>query len=399
MKVLCANKYFFLKGGSERVFFQEREFLAGIGIEVIDFSMRNPKNIGSQYSEYFVNNINFQSTGGIGQKLKMAVLFVHSSEAVVRLKKLLERDMPDIAHLHNIYHQLTPSIIPFLKKCGVKVALTLHDYKLICPSYLALCRERICTSCSGNYFYYPMTRNCQGNRGKECLLSFEAFFHKWRKSYEAVDLFFAPSKFIADLVGRRVAKDKIRLLHNGVNINEFQPNYDDQGYILYFGRLSKEKGIETLLTAHDGISTKIPLKVVGKGPLVESLGVRFPKTEFLGYKSGGELNELIGNAAFVVVPSEWYENCSMSVLEAMALGKPVIGSRIGGIPEQVEDGETGFLFEMGNAHELAEKILRLWSDKNLQIKMGKAAREKLEKEYSLESHCNGLLDMYSQMLA
>jgi glycosyltransferase involved in cell wall biosynthesis len=398
MKVLMANKFFHLNGGSERVFFQEREFLARNSIEVIDFSMRDPRNVESPYSRYFIDNIDYDSARGFGKKLKTAVSFVHSSEAVAKLTKLLKKERPDIAHLHNIYHQLTPSIIPVLKQHGVKVVLTLHDCKLICPSYLALCGDEICTACDGRFFWNPITLNCQGSRGKGVLLAVEAFFHKWRKSYEGVDLFLAPSRFLADLVSRRVGKDKIRVLRNGIDSNAFQPNYADRGYALYFGRLSKEKGVETLLAAHKGISSEVPLKIVGTGPLLESLQVRFPMAEFLGYKSGEELNELIRNAAFVVVPSEWYENCSMVVLEAMAFGKPIIGSRIGGIPEQVEDGETGFLFEMGKVTELAEKMLALAADKELRLRMGRAAREKLERDYSLAAHCERLLDIYSELL-
>lgn len=394
-----ANKFFHLNGGSERVFFQEREFLAGNGIEVIDFSMRDPRNVESPYSEYFIENVNYDSAGGLSGKLKTAGAFVHSAEAVAKLTALLEKERPDIAHLHNIYHQLTPSIIPVLKQHGVKVVLTLHDYKLICPSYLALCGDEICTACDGRLFWNPITRNCQGSRGKEVLLALEAFFHKWRKSYEAVDLFLAPSRFLADLVSRRVGKEKIRVLRNGIDINAFQPNYSDRGYALYFGRLSKEKGIETLLTAHRAIAMEVPLKIVGTGPLGESLKTRFPKAEFLGYKSGEELNELIKNAAFVVVPSEWYENCSMVVLEAMAFGKPVIGSRIGGIPEQVIDGETGCLFAMADVHDLAKKMRLLAQDEELRQAMGRKARGKMEKTFSLRLHSESLLNIYRELLA
>ncbi|MBU0481321.1 MAG: glycosyltransferase family 4 protein [Proteobacteria bacterium] len=397
MKILFANKFFYQNGGSERVFFQEREFLTGNGVEVIDFSMRDPRNLESPYSEYFVDNVNYESAGGLTGKLKTAGAFVHSAEAVAKLTALLEQERPDIAHLHNIYHQLTPSIIPVLKKHRVKVVLTLHDYKLICPSYLALCGDEICTACNGRFFWNPFTRNCQGSRSRGLLLAGEALFHKFRKSYEGVDLFLAPSRFLADLVGRRVEKDQIRVLRNGIDINAFQPNYADRGYALYFGRLSKEKGVETLLAAGMTGATKFPLKIVGTGPLLESLKVRFPKTEFLGYKTGEELVELIKNAAFVVVPSEWYENCSMVVLEAMALGKPVIGCDIGGIPEQIDDGKTGLLFPMGNSRILARKMHALAIDKNLRISMGSNARKKLEASYSLAAHCNKLMDIYSDL--
>lgn len=398
MKILLANKFFHLNGGSERVFFQERDFLAGKGLDVIDFSMRDPRNVESPYSQYFIDNIDYGSARGFVQKIKTAVSFVHSSEAVANLTYLIKKERPDIAHLHNIYHQLTPSIIPVLQKHGVKVVFTLHDSKLVCPSYLALHGEDICTACNGHTFWKPFTTNCQNSRGKGLLLAMEALFHKWRGSYEAVDLFLAPSQFLADLTACRIPQEKIRVLRNGIDIAEFQPHCDDQGYGLYFGRLSREKGVETLLAAHAAMATSLPLKIVGTGPLFDELRGRYGNAEFLGYKSGNELNDIIKNAAFVVVPSECYENCSMVVLEAMAFGKPIIGSRIGGIPEQVDDGISGFLFEMGNANELAGKMATLAADSELRKTMGKAARQKVEEKYSLARHNEDLLGIYNHLL-
>jgi glycosyltransferase involved in cell wall biosynthesis len=133
--------------------------------------------------------------------------------------------------------------------------------------------------------------------------------------------------------------------------------------------------------------------------LAEGLARDFPAVDFLGYKSGEELTTLIKEAAFVVVPSEWYENCSMVVLEAMALGKPVIGSNIGGIPEQIEDGRTGFLFPMGDTAALAARMSGLARNKALRISMGRAARRKLENEFSLRKHCQELLALYQCLLS
>lgn len=398
MNILLANKFFHLNGGSERVFFQERFLLLGLGHKIIDFSMEDERNIPSPYSDFFVPNIDYHRTGGIHRKLQQAAAFIHSTVAVGNLEKLLRQEKPEIAHLHNIYHQLTPSIIPILKNHGVKVVMTMHDCKLVCPSYNALSGKLICTACLGRYFWKPFTTNCQGSRSRGLLLALEAFFHKWRRSYEAVDLFLSPSQFIADLTATRIPKEKIRVLRNGMDTNEFHPHWEDQGYGLYFGRLSREKGIDTLLQAHTAMPFSVPLKVVGTGPLEKTLRNAYPAAEFLGYKTGKELKDLVANSAFVVVPSEWYENCSMVVLEAMAMGKPVIGSRIGGIPEQVEDGKTGFLFEMGNAEELGRKMAALATDPELRQRLGRAARKKLEREYSLAAHGEGLLDIYSEVL-
>lgn len=399
MKILFANKFFHLNGGSERVFFQEREFCKNNGVSVVDFSMQDERNCDSPFSGYFVDKVDYDSVKGISGKLKTARSFIHSGEAVRKIEQLVEKERPDIAHLHNIYHQLTPSIIPALKRHGVKVVLTLHDYKLICPSYLALDKGRICTACNGASFWLPLSRHCHGSRLSELLLMAEGFWHRWRRSYEAVDLFIAPSRFLADLTARRIPREKIAVLPNGIDLQGYTPHYDDKGYALYFGRLSREKGIETLLEAHKSLGNSLPLKVVGTGPLAEGLARDFPAVDFLGYKSGEELTTLIKEAAFVVVPSEWYENCSMVVLEAMALGKPVIGSNIGGIPEQIEDGGTGFLFPMGDRAVLAARMRELARDKDRRISMGRAARQKLENEFSLRKHCQELLALYQCLLS
>jgi glycosyltransferase involved in cell wall biosynthesis len=398
MKVLFANKFFFLNGGSETVFFQERDFLLKQGHEVVDFSMMDERNQPSAYADFFVPNTSYNSGGGIVPKLQQAISFIHSSVAVNKIEELVLQEKPQIAHLHNIYHQLTPSIIPVLKKHGVKIVLTLHDCKLVCPSYLALDLRNnvICNACAGGKFWKAFTLNCQNSRMRGLLLATEAMFHKWKGSYDGVDLFLTPSRFLADLTKQRIPQEKIKVLHNGIDQNIYQPQYGDQGYGLYFGRLSKEKGIQTLLRAHRNLN--FLLKIAGTGPLEEKLRKEYPEVEFLGYQSGQNLNNLIANAAFVVVPSEWYENCSMVVLESMALGKSIIGSRIGGIPEQIEDGETGFLFEMGKENEMGEKMTALINNSELRNKMGRAARKKLEDEYSFESHCQKLLNIYTRLM-
>jgi len=329
----------------------------------------------------------------------LAGKFIHSSEAVFNITKLIDAEKPHIAHLHNIYHQLTPSIISVLNKKGVKVVLTLHDGKLACPSYLMLDKGRICNACEGSSFWKPLSKNCLGSRGQEFLLMLEAYWHKWAKSYEKVDLFLSTSRFYLDLVKRRIHEEKIRVLPNGIDLNSSPLSLKDNGYALYLGRLSREKGIETLLKAHSRMRNGMPLKVVGTGPFESHMRQRYKKAQFLGYLSGIELERVLANASFVVVPSEWYENCPMVVLEAMAIGKAVIGSRIGGIPEQIDDGKTGLLFEMGNVNELVEKMKLLSENTEMRRKLGMLARKKIETKYSLDVHCRQLMQIYKSLLS
>ena len=386
--------------------FQEREFLIKHGHKVIDFSMDHPENFPSKYSDYFVRNVDYVECSKDGKSISLlarfrtAVDFIHNRQATNSLKALIEREKPDIAHLHNIYHQITASIIPVLKNAGVKVVLTLHDYKLVCPAYSMINEAAICNKCKGKNFGQATVRRCQDRSYfRSLLLSIEGYWHRIAKTYDCVDLFLCPSNFMADMVGRyRIGREKIRILRNGIDIERYTASGEDGGYALYFGRISEEKGIETLLEAHRLLSNKLHLKVVGNGPRLPKLKKWSAGVEFTGYKTGEELKDLIKRASYVVVPSKWHENCSMSVLESMAYGKPVLGSRVGGIPDQIEDGKTGLLFEMGNSKDLAEKMRLLAQNRHLRREMGKAAREKLEREYSLSGHCAKLIKTYNDLL-
>lgn len=400
MKLLFANKFFFLNGGAELVFFQERNFLLKKGHKIVDFSMVDPRNFSSPFASFFVPNVDYHHTTGFINRIKQGRAFIHSSAAVNSLERLIEQEQPQVAHLHNIYHQLTPSIIPVLKRHGVKVVMTLHDYKLICPSYLALKGQTICTACKGKYFYKPLMHHCQNSRSQELLFSLEAFWHKWRKSYDKVDLFIAPSQFLADFVSQRVPSHKIKIIYNGIDTEEYTPNYTEAQYILYLGRLTYEKGIKVLLEAYSTLTLNnpVPIKVVGSGPLKKALIKAYPDVEYCGYKTGRKLSELMAKAALVVVPSTSYENCSMVILEAMAMGKPVIASNLGGIPEQIDNGITGFLFNPGEVEDLAGKLSILLNDSAMRLAMGKAARKKLERKYSLQDHCQRLLLLYESIL-
>jgi glycosyltransferase involved in cell wall biosynthesis len=213
-----------------------------------------------------------------------------------------------------------------------------------------------------------------------------------------VDVFLSPSQFLANTISERIVPEKIVVLQNGIDPIDFRKNFRDEGYCLFLGRISQEKGIVTLLKAHKKIWPNLELKIAGTGPAEEALKSQFKDAQFLGYKSGKALEKIIANAGFIVAPSECNENCSMAILEAMAAGKPVIGSNIGGIPEQVVEGETGYLFESGNFKELSEKMLLLAKNPQLRAQMGNNAMQRLESCFSKELHCSQLVDIYSQLL-
>lgn len=401
MKILVANKFFFRNGGSEVVMFQERDFLKSRGVAVVDFSMQDARNLDSPHSFYFVAN---QSYGDNGQgalgRLRSAFHLIHSPEAVKKMGAAIDAERPDIVHCHNIYHQLTPSIIAAAKCRNIPVVLTLHDYKTVCPVYLRLRRGRVCSDCLNMEFFNVLKNRCADNSlGKSALLYAEAVVQKLLGNYEKVDLLLAPSQFMADSVTqRRFPKERVRLLYNGIDVNAVTPSAEHGSYILYMGRLSAEKGIPTLLEAHSMMDGDAELVVAGTGPLEKSLKERYPKARFLGHVTGQTLHQTLHAASVVVVPSEWFENCPMSVLEAMAYGKPVVASNIGGIPELVAHEETGLLFEAGDTRMLREHLSVLVRDAVLRHRYGVAARKRVESHFSLERHNNELLQVYESLL-
>lgn len=396
MKILLANKFFFRNGGSEVVMFQERDFLQRTGHEVVVFSMQDPRNFESAHAASFVSPQDYRG-GGILQRLKSAAAFVHSGEAVQKIGALIDSARPDLVHCHNIYHQLTPSIIGAAKSRAVPVVLTLHDYKPVCPAYTRLHDNRPCSDCLDGDFSNVLKHRCaDGSLGKSALLYAEALTQLRLGNYEKVDRYIAPSRFMAESIAHRMPAERITLLYNGVELPEACDS--DDGYVLYLGRLSREKGIETLLQAHSVAGSRWPLKVAGTGPLRDDLVNRFPAAQFVGHLSGDALWQAVADAAVVVVPSEWYENCPMSVLEAMAYGRPVVGSRMGGIPELVADGETGLLFDAGNVDSLAGVLSRLMDAPDLRREMGRKARLRAEHHFSLDAHNRGLLAIYESVL-
>jgi glycosyltransferase involved in cell wall biosynthesis len=399
LKILLANKFFFRNGGSETVFFQEREFLLKSGKDVVDFSMRDSRNLDSPFSDYFVEEKNFKKQSNrLVDKIGNVMSFIHSKEAVHRVSELIDKEKPDILHCHNIYHQLTPSIMKTAKKMGVKVVLTLHDYKVVCPVYTRLQNGKSCSDClQGDFFNVVRHRCADGSFAKSILLYIEAITQRLMGSYDVVDMVIVPSRFMAESVTQwRFPKDKINLLYNGVDCQGEGFPIKDDGYILFLGRLSQEKGLMTLGSAQVG--TDIRVVVAGTGPLEGLIREKFPGLELVGHQDGENLKKLIRQAAAIVVPSEWYENCPMSILEGMSFGKPIIASRIGGIPELISDGETGLLFEPGNTKQLRSAMKWILADKDRLRSFGNAARQRLESQFSLEMHNNRLMDIYKSLL-
>jgi glycosyltransferase involved in cell wall biosynthesis len=398
MKVLFANKFFFRNGGSEAVMFDEMEMMKKSNIDVAEISMRDPRNRDSKYEAYFVSQKTYRS-GSISQKVRSALSIIHSREAVRNITKLIHDEKPDILHCHNVYHQLTPSIIRAASRLRTPVVLTLHDFKPVCPVYTQLRNGQPCVKCSGGRYEALLQHRCaNGSLGQSAILWAEARFHAAARSYHHVDKVIAPSRFLRDAVVQRFGADRVVHIPNGIDASRIEVSDTDHNYVLYFGRLAPEKGVETLLRVHANDQGTWRLVVAGSGPLLESLRSQFPLAEFMGHLSGEDLKAIIRAASFVVVPSEWHENSPISVLEAMAHAKPVVASRIGGIPELVRDKVTGLLFQPKSAAELSIHIKTLLNDPALRSRLGRQGRKIVETEYSLDRHAAALLSLYRGLM-
>jgi len=399
LKILFANKFFFLNGGSEVVMFDEMELMRMYELDVVEFSMHDPRNFPSKYESYFVSQKDYRSTSRSSQ-VRSALSFIHSREAVKRVTHLIRDEKPDLLHCHNIYHQLTPSIISAASRQKIPVVLTLHDFKPVCPVYSQLWKGELCTKCSEGRFEALLTQRCaDGSFGRSALLWAEARYHAAARSYQRVDKFIAPSRFMRDAVVRRLGEDKVIHIPNGIDTSRIEASDRDEGFVLYLGRLSPEKGVETLLQAHAEDNGAWRLVIAGSGPLLEDLQSRFPLAEFTGYLTGKALETRLREASVVAMPSKARENCPLSILEAMAHAKPIVASRMGGIPELVRDGETGFLFEPYDSQQLSNCIRKLLGDSDLRRRLGWQARRIAEKEYSLERHGTALLSLYQSLTA
>jgi glycosyltransferase involved in cell wall biosynthesis len=402
MRIAMANNYYYIRGGAERVLFEEKKILEAHGHQVPVFSQTHPQNEFSEFSDYYFPFKDWRNISRF-QKVPMALNIMYDRRTARGFNRFLEATESNIVHAHNIYGGLTTSILDIAKKKGVPVVMTLHDYKLICPSYAMLNRGIVCEGCRNGRFIHCLLNTCHKESltasGVYCM---ESYLNKWLHKYDTIRYFICPSMFsLRKHAEHGIPQDRLLHIRNFINLATFEPQYEDGRYALFVGRLSKEKGISTLLTAVEHLD--VPVRIVGDGPLKAEYERyvaerRMNHVTFEGYKSGDDLKQLYENAAFLVIPSEWYENAPMTILEAYAYGKPVIGSRVGGIPEMIDDEKTGMLFEMGDAGRLAEYIGNLWSNKSLCRQMGHAARNKVEKEFSSELHYEHLMELYRNLL-
>ena len=362
MRILLVNKFLYPKGGSETYVLALGKILVDKGNKVEYFGLENKKNIVGNSANSYVSDMDFGQ--GIRKNLKAPLRIIYSREARRKIKRVLYSFEPDTVHLNNIQFHLTPSIIleidKYRKKTGrsVKIVYTAHDYQLICPSHgLFDTNINVCERClGGNYTHCLRTKCMKNSRAKSMLAMLDAYYWKFSKAYSMIDTIVCPSEFLKNkLDTQRRFADKTVAIHNFLKAEPLETSRVQKGnYVLEFGHLSRDKGTLTLLE----VANRMPdVKFVfaGYGAAEEAIkGI--PNAEFVGFKTGEELKTLIARARCSVCPSEMYENCPYSVMESQILQTPVIGADIGGIPELIQDGRTGFMFEAGNADDLESKL-------------------------------------------
>jgi glycosyltransferase involved in cell wall biosynthesis len=381
--------------------FDEIESLERLDHMIVPFSRSHKLNPKTAYDDFFLPVVDFESIGGIG-KARAALDIVYSYPMKKAFGALLDREKPDIVHGHNIYSGLTYSIVDAAKARGIPFVLTLHDLKLACPTYLMLNRGKICERCGTGSFWNCTAQRChKGSLAASIVNTAEAYFNKLFGKYNWISRFICPSRFLLEKIAAvGIPREKLVYLPNALDPAAYEANFVKGDYALFAGRLSKEKGALTLLKAFKDLD--VPLRIVGTGPM-EAECREFASSNYMnhvtfeGYCEGEKLKELFQQAAFLVVPSECYENASMSILEAFAYGKPVVGSNLGGTVEQVLSGETGLLFEAGNAEALAGAILNLWEESSKIESMGRFARRRVETDFCATRHVEQLLGVYADV--
>lgn len=381
MKVLLANKFYYRRGGDCVYTISLEQLLKKHGHEVAVFAMDYPENMDTEWKRYFPKN------------MSKWMAFTRPFGAVeVRRKfnKLLDDFKPDVVHLNNVHTQLSPVLAELAHRRGIRVVWTLHDYKLLCPRYDCLLNGRtVCETCFNGDKKACLDNKCMKGSKLASFIGYrEAVVWNRQRLENAADILICPSRFMADKMAQGgFDARKMKVLCNFIDTGKcVKGDYGKGDYYCYIGRLSREKGIGTLIDAANRLPYKV--KIIGNGPLANELkAVAHNHIEFLGHKEWDEIKTLVGLARFSVVPSEWYENNPLSVIESQCLGTPVLGARIGGIPEL-----TDMTFSSGNVADLKAQIEKMWDTPFDYRKMAEEAQRK----YNAETYYDNIIKVYSK---
>lgn len=385
MRILLSNKFYYRRGGDCIYMMELERLLKEKGHDVAIFSMQYPENQPSEWSKYWPSNMS---------AIKAFSRPFGDGEVKSKFTALLDDFKPDVVHLNNIHTQLSPIIAEIAHNRGIRVVWTLHDSKLVCPCYTCMRNGEWCEECFSSKTAVIKHRCMPGSVPGAVIGYLEA--KKWNKDrlQTACDLFMPPSQFMADTcIKGGYDKNKFQVLCNFIDLKKVEnPTFDKSDYYVYLGRLTKVKGIETLCK----VAAELPYKlvVIGGGELEQELKDKYVNSniEFLGQKNWDEFRPILEKARFMVIPSEWSENNPLTVIEAQALGAPVLGARIGGIPELIEERVSGMTFESGNSVDLKEKVQMMFdADFDYQT-----ISQTAQKRYSSDTYCEEILRLYQK---
>ena len=406
MRVLYCNKYNYPFSGTEVYLFELMELMRANGHEAELFSMADPRGRGTAYERHFVPRIDFKAPCGWGARTRRAAHAIHSLEARRRIRNMIREFRPDVAHMRNIYHHLSPSILWELKAQGVPVLYHVNDFKLLCPSYNLVSQGQVCEACKGGAFWHALRPGCYPGNGARATLVAEAYVHRWLGTYrKCVDLFLAPSRFVRDkFVEHGWDGSKFHVLPHFQKVRELQgPGACASGPALYVGRLSAEKGVADLIQAMQQLP-QLHLVIAGDGPqkselqrLTVELGL--DNVEFVGQVEPEERDRLMAQARFTVLPSHAYETLGKTILESYAQGRAVVASDIGSRREFIRQGETGLLYLCGDVNGLARAMRTLVAKPELAASMGRAGWDRVRTQHRPEAHYRDLMGLYQELMA
>lgn len=402
MRILEINKYHYIKGGADSVFFNTCALLRGHGNEVAEMCVRHPDNLPSLWEPYFVDAPELRNQGVMG-KIRGIPRFFINRHAARQIERLIKDFRPEIAHIHNIFNGISLSILPVLRHYGVPVAVTMHDTRFICPSSFFMRPGRRCTHClERGGIYCGLDRCYQDSRLNSWMCAAEMMHKERLMPYDRyIDRYVFVSRRYKELHGERHEwfRRKGEVLYNFMpSLDRFVPEPRKGDYLLFYGRVTVEKGIGTLMEAMRHMP-QARLKVAGTGPLLDELkAMKLQNVEFLGFMSGDALFDVVRGASAVVVPSEWEENNPLTVIEAYAIGKPVVGARIGGIPELISPS-TGWLFEPGNVEDLSDAIGNALAVSDGEYaRMSASARRFAESAFCPDEHYDRLMGIFNDII-
>jgi len=406
MRIAIVNKYHFVSGGPERYLFGVKRLLEQHGHTVAPLALRLDRNLPSPWSRYFLpppagegaSHYRDFRLGPLG-RLRLLGRAIYDLDARRRMADFVRREKMDVVYLLNICNYISPSVVDGARQAGARVVMRMSDYHFACAAYHFLRQGRVCCDCLAAGPWLGARRRClRGSAALSLARAVTMAAHRLLGVYRRVDAFVAPSRFMAKaLVQWGAPASRVHYLPSFAEVEGFEPRFEPGGYAVFFGRLSGEKGVEALLRAWARMGAEAPaLRIAGEGearPELERLAaeLRLTNVTFEGFVEGEALRRLVAGAAFSVVPSIWADNSPMSVYESMALGKPVIATRLGGMSDQVVHGETGFLVPPADDGALANAALRLWRDKALCERMGRAGRRRVETVFGPEAHLRGLM--------